>query len=126
RPIAFANVMLLKAADSSVVKGVSTNDKGFFILDKLASDNYLLRLSYLGYNVVYKSIFVDQIIDLGIIVLEESSEELDEVNIIVKKPTLRKEADRLVFNVENTALIEGNMFDVLKSTPGVLVMDNKI
>ncbi|HUH29016.1 outer membrane beta-barrel family protein [Gelidibacter sp.] len=126
RPVAFANVILMKVADSSVVKGVSTNDKGFFLLDKLESGSYLLKISYLGFNDDYKSLLVDQVMDLGIIVLYESSEELDEVSIIVKKPTLRKEADRLVFNVENTALIEGNMFDVLKSTPGVLVMDNNI
>ncbi|WP_223266324.1 outer membrane beta-barrel family protein [Gelidibacter gilvus] len=125
-PIAFANVILMKAADSSVVKGVSTNDKGFFLLEKLAPDDYLLKLSYLGFTDVYKSVLVDGVIDIGIIVLYESSEELDEVSIIVKTPTLRKEADRLVFNVENTALIEGNIFDLLKSTPGVLVMDNNI
>lgn len=126
QPVAFANVILMKVADSSIVKGVSTNDKGFFLLDKLASDAYLLKLSYLGFNDDYQSVLVDQVLDLGVIVLYESSEALDEVNIVVKKPTLRKEADRLVFNVENTALIEGNIFDLLKSTPGVLVMDTNI
>ncbi|WP_417371176.1 outer membrane beta-barrel family protein [Gelidibacter japonicus] len=126
QPVAFANVILMKAADSSLVKGVSTNDKGFFILDKLPSDTYLLKLSFIGFTDVYKSVLADQKIDLGTITFHETSEELDEVSIIVKKPTLRKEADRLVYNVENTALIEGNMFDVLKSTPGILVMDNNI
>src|SRR5690606_29330730 len=82
--------------------------------------------SFIGFKDVYRSIIVDQSIDLGSIILYESSEELDEISIVVKKPTLQKEPDRLVFNVENTALIEGNMFDLLKSTPGVLVMDNKI
>src|SRR5690606_37258249 len=41
-------------------------------------------------------------------------------------PSVKKEADKLTFNVENTALIEGNMLQVLKSTPGVLVLDNSI
>ncbi|MBA6151980.1 outer membrane beta-barrel family protein [Gelidibacter maritimus] len=126
RPVAFANVILMKAVDSTVVKGVSTNEKGYFRLNKLASDTYLMRFSFIGFNDVYKSVMVDQELDLGVIVLHESSEELDEVNIIVKKPTLKKEVDRLIFNVENTALIEGNMFDVLKSTPGILVLDNSI
>lgn len=124
--VAFAHILLLKAQDSSVVKGVSTNNKGSFILDKLAADTYLLKFSFMGYTDVYKSILVDKSIEIGTIVLEEASEELNEVNITVKKPTLKKLADRLVFNVENTALIEGNMFEVLKSTPGILVMDNSI
>src|SRR5690606_18345225 len=82
--------------------------------------------SFIGFKDVYRSIIVDQSIDLGSIILYESSEELDEISIVVKKPTLQKEPDRLVFNVENTALIEGNMFDLLKSTPGILVMNNTI
>lgn len=125
-PIAFANVILMKAQDSSVVKGVSSNDKGFFLLDKLVADTYLIKFSFMGYADVYKPALVDNSIDFGSVVLQESSEALDEVNIIVKKPTLIKLADRLIFNIENTALIEGNMFDVLKSTPGILVMDNSI
>ena len=124
--IAFAHVMLVKAQDSSVVRGVSSDDKGFFILDKLASEVYLFRFSFMGYRDVYKSVLVDESIELGTIILHESSEELDQITIMVKMPTLKKEADRLIFNIENTALIEGTMFDVLKSTPGILVMENSI
>lgn len=126
QPVAFANVILLKAADSSLVKGVSTNEKGFFIFDNVVTDHYVVKFSFIGFNDVYTSVLVDEVIDLGSSVLHESSEQLDEINIISKKPTLKKEADRLVFNIENTALIEGNMFDVLKNTPGILVMDKNI
>lgn len=126
QPIAFANVILLKSQDSSIVKGMSTNEKGFFLLDKLTSDTYIFKFSFMGFKEVYKSVLVDKTIDFGTIIMQESSEELDEVNIVLKRPTLKKEADRLVFNVENTALIEGSMFDVLKNTPGILVMENSI
>lgn len=126
QPIAFANVILMKAQDSSLVRGISTNEKGFFLLDKISDDNYMLKFSFIGFTDIYKTVLVNQPIQLEPIVLEESSQELDEVNILVKRPTLRKEADRLVFNVENTALIEGNMLQVLKSTPGILVFNNSI
>ncbi|OBX26608.1 outer membrane receptor protein involved in Fe transport [Gelidibacter algens] len=126
QPIAFANVILMNAQDSSLVRGISTNEKGFFILDKILENKYLLKLSFIGYTDIYKSVLVNQSIQLGTIILEESSQELDEVNILVKRPTLKKEADRLVFNIENTALIEGNMFQVLKNTPGILVLNNTI
>lgn len=126
QPIAFANVILMKAQDSSLVRGISTNEKGFFLLDKISSDSYMLKFSFIGFTDIYKAVLVNKPIQLEPIVLEESSQELDEINILVKRPTLRKEADRLVFNVENTALIEGNMLQVLKSTPGILVFDNSI
>ena len=126
QPVSYATILLMKSQDSSVVKGVTTDEKGFFLLDRLSEDNYLVKVSFLGFNDVYKSVSLTENIDLKTIVLEESSEQLNEINIVAKRPTLKKEADRLVFNIENTALIEGNMFQVLKSTPGVLVLDNRI
>ena len=42
------------------------------------------------------------------------------------KPTLKREPDRLIFNVEKTALSEGNMLDVLRNTPSVLVFNDAI
>lgn len=60
------------------------------------------------------------------IVLSEDSQQLDEISIIAKKPTVKREADRLIFNIEQTALVEGTMLQVLKSTPGVLVIGDDI
>lgn len=124
--IAFAHVILKRANDSSVVKGVSSNDNGFFIFDKLAADSYLIQFSFMGYNDIETLVAVDGPVDLETVVMTESSQELDAISIIAKRPTLRKMADRLVFNVENTPLIEGNMFEVIKNTPGILVLDNTI
>ncbi|MBJ7879633.1 outer membrane beta-barrel family protein [Gelidibacter salicanalis] len=125
-PIAFANVLLMTAQDSTLIKGVSTNEKGLFMMDKIQEDDYLLKFSFIGFKDVYNKIRVDQPFKMGTVVLYPSSQELDEINILVRKPTFKKEADRLVFNIENTALIEGNMFEVLKNTPGILVLDNTI
>lgn len=125
-PIAFANIILKQAQDSAVVKGVSTNEKGIFVLDKISPDDYVLSVSFIGFTEVHKSISLQRSTDMGTVTLKESSQQLDEVSILVKRPTLKKEADRLVFTIENTALIEGTMFEVLKNTPGILVLDNSI
>lgn len=127
-PIAFANVLLLNITDagSNNYKGVSTDENGAFALKNIESGNYRIVISFLGFKDFSKDITLESNLDLKQITLEESTESLNEVNIVVKKPTLKKEADRLVFNIENTALIEGNMFQVLKSTPGILVIDNSI
>ena len=126
QPVSYANVLLMKAQDSLILKGVSSDERGFFLLNGLATEKYLLKVSFLGFKDVYKSVHLSESLDLGTIVLEEDSEQLNEINIVAKRPTLKKEPDRLVFNIENTALTEGNMFQVLKSTPGILVMDDNI
>ena len=69
----------------------------------------------MGYTVVSKSIVMVESVELGTIVLHESFEDLDDINIIAKRPTLKNDADRLVFKVDNTPLIEGDMLKVLKT-----------
>lgn len=125
-PVEFATVVIYDAEESSVLKGNSTNDKGFFSINALQPETYILKISYLGYQEFRQKIVLTGDLDLKTIQLSEDTQSLDEVNIIVKKPTLERQADRLVFNVENTALIEGNMLQVLKSTPSVLVIGDEI
>ena len=125
-PISYANVILTTKIDSTIVKGTSTDDTGLFSLNSITEGAYNLKISYIGYRDILKEVSLNQDIDLGTITLHEEAQNLDEVSLVYIKPTLKKEADRLIFNVENSALVEGNILQVLKSTPGVLVMNNGI
>ncbi|MBR9915136.1 MAG: TonB-dependent receptor [Algicola sp.] len=125
-PIEFANVIIMSEDGSEALKGTSTDDKGFFEIKNLRANTYLINVRYLGYKEYRQIINLEGHLDLKFIVLAEDSEQLDEVSINVKKPVLTREADRLVFDIENTALVEGNMLQVLKSTPSVLVMGDDI
>ena len=124
--VAFANLLVLKSQDSTVVTGTSSDENGSFQIDDIASGSYIIKTSFIGYKDNFKSIDIQKDINNITIVLEESVEALNEVQIFVEKPTLKREADRLVFNVENTALSQGNLVEVLRSTPSVLVLDNTI
>jgi len=125
-PIEFANVIILNQDESELLKGTSTNENGFFSIENLEANTYILKISYIGFDNFDQKIILTGDLDLQAIQLSEVSESLDEVSILVKKPTIKREADRLVFNIEKTALVEGNMLQVLKSTPGVLVIGDEI
>jgi Outer membrane protein beta-barrel family/CarboxypepD_reg-like domain len=126
QPIAYANIVLLKTQDSTFVTGTTSNDFGEFTTNEIASGNYILKVSFIGFEDFSQQVSLENNIEFTTIVLKESVESLSEVEIIYKKPTVKKEADRLVFNVENTALIEGTIFQVIKSTPGVFILDSGI
>lgn len=125
-PVEFANVILLNEDESEILKGSSTDVNGYFNLNNLEPNSYIIKVSFLGYNEYKQKIVLTGHLDLKTIRLTEETETLDQVNITVKKPTLKREADRLIFNIENTALVEGNMLQVLRSTPGVLVVGDDI
>ena len=124
--VAFANILVIQSQDSTVVTGTSSDENGFFQMEDLKSDQYIIKTSFIGFKDDFKILNLIEDIDNIIIVLEESIEALNEVQLFFEKPTLKREADRLVFNVENTALSQGNLVEVLRSTPSVLILDNAI
>ncbi len=125
-PLAYANILLLKTQDSTIVSGTTSNEEGKFVFNNILANNYIIKASFITYKDNFSNIIVNSDFQIPLIVLKESVEALSEIQITYKKPTLKREVDRLVFNVEKTALSEGNMMEVLRSTPGVLVLDNKI
>lgn len=125
-PVVYANVLLLRPTDSTVVKGTSTDEKGFFTIDNVFPDIYLITASYLGNEAKYLPIEVSSDTDIGTIVMDNNAQALDEVIVTSQKPRLERKVDRLVFNIANTALSEGNIWDVLKRTPNVVVLQNEL
>lgn len=125
-PIELANVVLFDVENSEVIKGTSTDAKGFFIINNLEVKAYIVKISFIGFKPYEQKLILTGDLDLKTVQLEDDVDSLDEVTITVKKPTVKKEADRLVFNVENTALSEGTLLEVIRSTPGVLILDNTI
>jgi len=126
KPVAFANILLLKVQDSTVISGTISNEAGAFEFNEIESSRYIIKISFISYEDSFYNMELTSDMKVPSIILKESIEALSEVEITYKKPTIKREVDRLVFNVEKTALSEGNMLEVLRSTPQVLVLDNAI
>ncbi|MBS9461340.1 TonB-dependent receptor family protein [Flagellimonas sp. 389] len=124
--ISFANILLLKAADSTFVKGTSADDDGLFVLSEVEPNLYLLQASYVGKGSKPLALDVTGDITLGALIISLETTALDEVVVTAKKPTLKRLPDRLVFSVENTVISEGSSWDIIKSTPGVIVNQEEL
>ncbi|MCC4212222.1 outer membrane beta-barrel family protein [Leeuwenhoekiella parthenopeia] len=126
-PVPFTNVLLLKAADSTFVSGFVTNEEGLFKFEDLTTGNYLLKASFVGYEDAYSDPFeLQQSLSLKALVLKESPQFLNEVTVTARRPIIQRKVDRLIFDVENTAISSGTTFDILKRTPGVIVNQGTI
>ena len=124
--VELANVVVLGEDGTKFLKGTSTDINGFFKLNNLSSTIYILKITFIGYEEFEQKIILIGDLDLKTIQLEETPESLNEVIVIGKKPTIIRKPDRLIFNIENTALTEGSTLGVLKSTPGVIVSEEGI
>ena len=124
-PLSFVNILVYENQDSQPLNGAVTDINGKFAIDNLESHNYYMRFSMVGFTSESKTINPIDSIHFTII-LKESLEELDETIITAKAPDIIRAPGKLIFNVENTSLSTGNTFNLLKRTPGVLVMGDNI
>lgn len=124
--VSFANLLLYKAADTSFFKGSVSDAGGFFSFENIRPATYLLKASYMGNNSEFKSLELNSDLDIGLIRVDSRAQELNEVVVVSQNPILEQKIDRIVFNIENTALTESNIWEVLKSTPSVFIMNNEI
>ncbi|MBD0277842.1 MAG: carboxypeptidase-like regulatory domain-containing protein, partial [Flavisolibacter sp.] len=82
--LAYVNVILRQAKDSSFVAGTITNDEGLFTISGVTPNEYTLQLSYTGYKAVSKHILVGKLssfLNIGTIDLETDINQLNEVVI---------------------------------------------
>lgn len=90
-PMPYVSVALLKVADSTVIDGGITNDKGVFSITNRRAGKYILKYSFVGYKDTYKDIEIKNAsVDVGTVVLKASSETLEEVKIVGAKQIDRK------------------------------------
>lgn len=130
QPLPFCNVMIVRAADSSVVTGTTCNEAGAFTAERKENGEFRIMVLYTGYEKVYSAIFTlseeQPAYAFSTIVLRNSATaNLDEVSIVAQKPFMEQKLDRTVFNIDNSILSAGNTaLDVLRKLPGVTVDNN--
>jgi outer membrane receptor protein involved in Fe transport len=129
KPLGFANVLLLKAADSSLVKGTLTDEAGAYLFEGVAIGRYKVVATMLGYakskGMEATVAAADEAIQLNPIMLSQASTALKEVVIEGQKPLIEQHLDKTVMNVENSIVSAGSTaLEVLEKAPGVVVDQN--
>jgi hypothetical protein len=129
-PAEGATVVILKARDSSVVKGTISGKDGTFNFSNLQLGNYLLFVTKLNYEKLYAGPYQlnsNNSLDVGSITLKLSTTHLSEVTITGKKDYVEVRPDKTILNVDQNASAAGNsVYDVLSSSPGVKVNNGEI
>jgi hypothetical protein len=121
-----ANVMLLQAHDSSLVKASMSDKEGSYSFNNIAAGRYLVMAAFVGYSRTYSQhLLVDEnksVVNVDPLTLTETVATLAEVAVTAKKPLLEQKIDRLVVNVANSITSAGSTaLQVLERSPGVVV-----
>ncbi|MCX6311053.1 MAG: TonB-dependent receptor [Bacteroidetes bacterium] len=127
KPVPFAIVTLLKAVDSTLVKGSITDDGGNYSFDNLTEGKYIVAVTLTGFSKTWQGPFdlaKDQKINLPDIIMSPSK-EMEAVTISAIQPLFVQKPDMLIMNVENSPVrIIGSAWDLISTAPGVVVDQN--
>ena len=127
-PLEFVTEQVKAKGSDKIVQGSVTGSDGNYTIGGLKKGEYVVTFSYIGYEEVSKNISIssdNQILSLGELTLAEDANQLGEVEVVAKRPQMRFEIDRKVFDATQDIAAEGgSASDLLSNIPSVEV-DNE-
>ena len=128
--VEYATVSLFSLRDNKLITGGITDEKGHFKIEKIKLGAYAVHIKFIGFNTkVIKPVYIapkgrgkGQGIEqnLGKIILEASSIEVDDVNVVADKAHVQYKIDKKVVNVsQDMNSAAGSAVDILENTPSI-------
>lgn len=130
-PIEQATVRLLSVKDSTLVRGVASSRNGSFTLKNVKAGNYLLHISFVGFDPLYQPLRITgktDPVNMGKLELSDGAILLGEAIVIGKAAEVVVRNDTVEYNADSYKVAEGSVLeDLLKKMPGVEISsDGKI
>ncbi|MBI5914743.1 MAG: TonB-dependent receptor [Bacteroidetes bacterium] len=120
-----ATVVLMEKKDSTLSAFGITEADGRFLMKKITPGNYLLQVSYVGYETHWQPLSIaagNEKMDVGQVTLSPASATLNEVEVTADRVPLRMQGDTLEYNAAAFKTQPGAVVeDLLKKLPGVEV-----
>jgi hypothetical protein len=114
--IPYANIALLSIPDSAWLNSGVSNEAGDFAIP-CSHDEVLMRVSYVGYNTLYRKVKVG---DIGNIVIRPGKNTLSGLTVKGERPLITHVENRTIFHVDAIANKESlNASDLLNYVPRV-------
>ncbi|UXX78686.1 TonB-dependent receptor family protein [Reichenbachiella carrageenanivorans] len=128
--LSFVTVVLKQSRDTTQVTGTISNEAGQFTLRDVASGEYWLSASFVGYDQHQSDIFVGSnsaYLDLGVIDMTESAQQLQEVIVTGEQDAVSGQMDKKTFTVEdNVSQGGGSVMQSMQNLPGVTTQEGQI
>jgi hypothetical protein len=124
--VAQTTVQLLRS-DSSFVGGTVTSNTGTFKIEVPKNGRYILRISYVGYKTMYKSVNIASAdgVALGTITLNPDAIMLKGATITAHLAKVQMKEDTFIYNADAYRIPEGSVLEELvKKLPGATVSDD--
>lgn len=123
-----ANAILLRTADTLLTSFGTSDEKGEFLMKKVPAGEYLLRVSYLGFERADQKITVtetDQYLGLGELKMYPAGFLLSGIEVTADRIPIRMKGDTMLYDADAFAVGENaKVEDLLRRLPGMSIDAN--
>jgi len=123
-PLMYATVLLMEAADSTMLDFTRTEMDGSFRFKDISQGNHLVKTTYVGYLPLTIPVQAgdQKKVQLGTLKMTEIASELMEVVIKAAKAPMRMKGDTIEYDASTFKVPEGSSVeDLLRRLPGIEV-----
>lgn len=121
QPLPYVSVVL-SSVKGETITGAITDEKGYFILNKIPEGTYKVGIQFIGYEKVEQSVTVGKdnyTVDIGRISLTESATQLEDVEVIGEVSTIQQKVDRKVITIGKDLAAAGTASELLVGIPSI-------
>ena len=119
-----ASVTLLRAKDSTEIRGTATGADGVYQFGQVSPGRYLVAASSVGMTRRYSDVLSIGRVDVTVKALRMTPEvkEVAQVTVTSRRPLVEQKIDRTIVNVDASPTNVGTtVMDVLQKSPGISV-----
>nr|WP_299000988.1 outer membrane beta-barrel family protein [uncultured Allomuricauda sp.] len=125
QPVAYAAIVIKSEDGTETITGGITTEDGKFEIKKLPEGSFTLEVQFIGYETHIQKLEIskkNKKVDLGTITLMESTQELEEVEVVAERTTIEQRVDRKVINVGKDLTTAGaTASEIMNNIPSVNV-----
>ena len=122
-PIEYATIIL--KGDDEILEGTISKPDGSFILPISANGNFIIEVSFLGYQTIVRdniSVQKNTPLDLGVISLQTTQNLLSEVVVDTQRSTIQNKIDRQVYSASEFSIAKGGTgMDIIRNLPSITI-----
>lgn len=117
KPLAKASVLILSKSSETQLKGIATDEKGYFTIENIPESKVRVKVSMIGYQTkIMDSTDLSVSSRIGLIKLTPAFYTLPEVVIEEVKPIIENHADKQVINMDRLPGNSGTLTEALKNS----------
>ena len=122
-PIEYATIILKQGG--KILEGTISKPDGSFILTISANGDFIIEVSFLGYQTIVKdniSVQKNTTLNLGVISLQTTQNLLSEVVVDTQRSAIQNKIDRQVYSASEYSIAKGGTgMDIVRNLPSITI-----